>query len=191
MNLVHAPLGTEVTVPTARDLEALTPADRWAMEEHLDEAQGILREFNDKELQRWVEVEGKTQREIAAMVGRSKRAIARRCERLGLHSGDPRGGSRLGTGTQSDRGTPEPTKPAPKRTQPDGPDHHLPDVVAPDAEDNLRTQALHWFEQGLVVRGLLDKRRPLEPRSDEDRQAIKREAALMERVARRIKERCE
>lgn len=88
-------MSTELTVPTARELEALSPTDRWNLEEVLGAAQETLREFNDDELRRWVEVEGKTQREIAEMVGRSPGRIAQRASRLGLVPHDNRGGSRL------------------------------------------------------------------------------------------------
>jgi len=51
----------------------------------------------------WVEVEGKTQREIAEMVGVSHVAIGKRARRLGLQAKDNRGGDRtLVTGYQSD-----------------------------------------------------------------------------------------
>jgi hypothetical protein len=188
-----------LAIPTQRELEAVSPADRWAMEEKLGEAQEFLREFNDEELRRWVEDEYKTQTEIAKLVGRSTSQISRRCIRLGITASSNRGRPRISPGGNSPvldaevvEDTP-PVRPTARRRNggPEGPAHHLPDVMAEDALENLRTQALHWFEQGLVVKELLDKRRPLEPRSAEDRQAIKREAAVMERVARRLKEACE
>lgn len=80
-------------------------------------------------------------------------------------------------------------KPRPRRQPPaDGPAHYLPDVVAEDADQNLRTVALRWFDQGQLVKDLLDKKREVTARSDQDRAAIKREAAVMERTARRLKE---
>lgn len=190
-------MSTALTVPTTRELQSLGAAARWDLEDKLDSAQDILREFNDDELRCWVEV-GKTSREIGALVGRDHSRVVRRATRLGLQFRDNRGGDRSGAGAPNESADPDAELvegqivPPTRRngTPPDGPAHHLPDVVAPDAEENLRTQALHWFEQGLVVRELLDRKRPLEPRSEEDRKAIKREAALMERVARQIKERC-
>ena len=77
---------SELIVPTASELEALTPAERWAIEDKLDEAQDVLREFNDDELRRWVEVEGKTQTEIAKIVGRSQQRIQQRCAALSLQA---------------------------------------------------------------------------------------------------------
>jgi transposase len=75
---------TDLAVPTRRELEAFTPADRWTLEDKLDDAQGILRKFNDDELRKWIEVEGKTQTEVAKIVGRSRSRIAQRATRLGL-----------------------------------------------------------------------------------------------------------
>lgn len=46
---------------------------------------------------------------------------------------------------------------------PPGPAHYLPDVVSEDAGENLRTQALHWYEQGRVVLQLLDDGVTVEP----------------------------
>lgn len=189
-------MSTELTIPSARELEALSPQNRWDIEESLDEAQDVLREFNDDELRKWVEG-GKTQRWIAEQVGRSQQRISQRCAALGLSTASNRGRPRITSPSNSD---PEiidaevvddepPVRPKARRTSaPEGPVHHYPDVVAPDAEDNLRTQALLWFEQGAHIKELLDSRRPLEPRSDDDRKAIKREASAMERVARRLKE---
>lgn len=61
----------------------------------LDEAVGELlpklREINDAELRRWVEVEGKTQTEIAEMVGLSPQWVSDRCRKLGI---TPEGGER-------------------------------------------------------------------------------------------------
>jgi len=174
-------------------LESLSPTDRWDLEDAIDEAQGTLREFNDEELCRWVEGEHKTQAEIAEMVGRTQSTVSYRCSRLGIVSGSKRGRPRnIEVDNSADAEVVDGEivdEPKPRRRQsPDGPAHHFPDVVAADAEENLRTQALHWFEQGAHIKGLLDGKRPLEPRSAEDRKAIKREAALMERVARRLKE---
>jgi hypothetical protein len=174
--------------PTQRELEALTPADRWVLEETLEDAQSTLRKFNDDELRRWVEVDGKTQREIAKMVGRSAGRISQRVKRLGLVPHDARGGRRLPTPRQNGDGPEAPAKKRRKREDVDRPAHHYPDVVAEDAHENVRTQTMHWFEQGRVVKDLLAERRSLEPRSEEDRKELQREAAVMERLARRIKE---
>lgn len=88
-------------------------------------------------------------------------------------------------------------EPAPRRrsaTRADvaeGPAHYSVDLAAPDAEENLRTQAVRWFERGLAVRDLLNSRKPIEAKSPEDLKAIKKRAALMESTARRLKEQCE
>lgn len=84
-----------VSVPTRTELESLSPADLWTLEERASEVQEVCRELNDERLRRWVEVEGKTQRKIAAMVGRSPSNIARRASRLGLVAKDNRGGNRV------------------------------------------------------------------------------------------------
>jgi hypothetical protein len=86
------------------ELEALAPVDRWTLEDRLGEAQGILREFNDEELRRWVEVERKTQTEIAEIVGQSQSQIQRRCARLGLVSVSNRGRPRITPTGNSDPG---------------------------------------------------------------------------------------
>lgn len=82
----------------------------------------------------------------------------------------------------------EPVRPRPRKTVSDGPAHYLPELAADDVEENLRAQALLWFERGLVIKELLDKKRSLEPRDGDDRKAIKKRAALMESTARRLKE---
>lgn len=80
-------MSMELTIPTSKDLEGLSPAERWDVEEGATALAAAAREFNDEELRRWVEVEGKTQAEIAELVGRSQSQISRRCARLGLVSG--------------------------------------------------------------------------------------------------------
>lgn len=99
-----------LAIPSTQELEALGPADRWILEDRLDEAQGVLRDFNDAELRRWVEEEGKTQTEIARLVGRSQSRIGERCQRLGLISASNRGRPRRITGagnSEPDLGEPE------------------------------------------------------------------------------------
>lgn len=73
----------ELAIPTSRELESLSPADRWDIEDKLDSAQDTLRAFNDDELRRWVE-EGKTQTWISEQVGRDQSTISYRCQRLGI-----------------------------------------------------------------------------------------------------------
>lgn len=120
-------MGTELVVPTTRELEVLSPADRWDLEDALDNAQDILRPFNDDELRRWVEVEGKSYAEVGRIVKRSRQRIAQRASRLGLQSPDPRGGER-----ESDN---------PPLSNPEPPDSELVegDVVAePDPGPRVR-----------------------------------------------------
>jgi N6-adenosine-specific RNA methylase IME4 len=88
-------MSAELVVPTPRELEALSPSDRWNIEDAIDEAQDTLRQFNDDELRRWVEVEGKTQVEIGEMVGRPQSTIASRCTRLDLTPKSNRGRPRI------------------------------------------------------------------------------------------------
>jgi hypothetical protein len=61
---------------------------------------------------------------------------------------------------------------------------HLPDVVAEDAHENLRTVALRWFEWGLDVKELLNGSAPLKAKSEADRKAIRDRAKVMAKVAR-------
>lgn len=82
-------------VLTDQELRNLGPGDRWTLEERLGEAQGVLREFNDDELRRWVEVEGKTQTEIAELVGRDQSQVSRRCQALGIRPSSNRGRPRI------------------------------------------------------------------------------------------------
>jgi ribosome modulation factor len=49
-----------------------------------------LREFNDDELRRWIR-EGKTQTEVAKIVGLSTSRISERCKRLRIRSSSNRG----------------------------------------------------------------------------------------------------
>lgn len=102
--------------------EAFSPSD-----------QGLLREYNDDELRRWVEVEHKTQAEIAKLVGRSQGRVSRRCSALGIASGiHARGGRpRVIPGNNSDAAeVVEGEIVAPRsRRQPEGPAHHFPDVA--------------------------------------------------------------
>ena len=93
-----APRTSALAVPSAQELEALGPADRWTLEERWSDGVELLRQFNDEELRRWVEVEGKTQIEIAKLVGRSQSRIQERCARLGLTPKSNRGRPRI-TGT--------------------------------------------------------------------------------------------
>jgi hypothetical protein len=186
---------TDLAIPTSRDLEALSPKDRWDIEDALETAHVELSNINDEELRRWV-ADGKTQTWIAKQVRRDQSVVSRRCAALGLEPKSNRGRPR---NMQTHNSDDEPElvegeiveSPPPRQPHPDdGPAHYLPDVVAEDAEENLRTQALHWFEQGGYIKGLLQKKRPLEPRSPEDRKAIKRAATDMERIARQLKEMC-
>lgn len=82
-------------VPSRHDLEALSPADLWTLEERASEIQDACRELNDERLRHWVEVEGKTQAEIGKLVGRSQSQIQRRCARLGLEASSSRGRPRI------------------------------------------------------------------------------------------------
>lgn len=195
---------TALAVRSRADLEAMGPADCWRLEGQLEEAAEalqIVREFNDDMLRHWVEVDKLTQKEIAQRVGVTQGRISQRCSRLGIASGvSSRGGRPRGV-ISANNSEPEvidaevvedDDAPAPRprkaRTSPDGPAHYLPELSADDVEENLRAQALLWFERGLVIKELLDKRRQLDPRSDEDRKLIKKRAALMESTARRLKE---
>lgn len=172
-------------------LEALGDADLFTFVERATEWTELGLEVAEDRLRRWVEGEGKTYREVASITGKSKSRIGQLCLKFGITSTDNRGGRRVlsSAGQNEDPWNAEQERQSrPRKTVADGPDHYMPDVAAPDADQNLRTQALHWFEQGLRIKELLDKRRTLEPRSADDRTAIKKRAALMESTARRLKE---
>jgi predicted XRE-type DNA-binding protein len=108
-------------VPSRHDLEALSPADLWTLEERASEIQDACRELNDERLRHWIEVEGKTQAEIAKLVGRSQQRISQRCDRLGIAPASKRGRSRITTPSNS---TPTPST--------DGPNTGFEEVI--DAE---------------------------------------------------------
>lgn len=63
----------------------------------------------------------------------------------------------------------------------------MPDEVSNEADRNLRTQAVRWFEQGRHLEELIDEGAVIEPRSKDDKTAIKREASHMAAIARRLK----
>jgi len=185
-------------VPTVAEIEALADADLWTLAERADRIGELAWEEIDQRLSRWV-AEGQTQGQMAERIGRSQPTVSRRLRLLGLET------ARAGVGGRPSIqvNTPgpdddyeevdaevvddEPARPR-RRTPSSGAAHYLPDLAADDVEENLRAQALLWFERGAVVKELLDKRRPMTPRSDEDRKAIRKEATLMERVAKRLKE---
>lgn len=94
-------MSQELVVPASQELEALSPAQRWSLEDALADARTHLSDFNDEELRRWVEVEGKTQTEIAELVGRSQQRIAQRCASLGIQPASNRGRPRNTTPSNS------------------------------------------------------------------------------------------
>jgi hypothetical protein len=87
-------VSVDLAIPTARELETLSPSDRWNIEDAIGEAQDTLRQSNDDELRRWVEVEGKSFAEVGRMVNRHRSTVAERASRLGVQSSDRRGGDR-------------------------------------------------------------------------------------------------
>jgi hypothetical protein len=91
---------------------------------------GALREFNDEELRRWVEVEKKTQAEIAKLVGRSQGRISQRCSALGIVSGRTSSGQRRSI---------SPNTSAPSTASTDGPHTDFEEVLvgSPDGASSL------------------------------------------------------
>lgn len=86
-------MSAALAIPATQELEALGCRDRWQLEAALAEVQPRLREINDAELRQWVEVDGKTQTEIAEIVGLAQQTISHRCWRLGIKpKADGRGG---------------------------------------------------------------------------------------------------
>lgn len=84
-------MSTDLAIPTASDLEALTPAELWDIEDAANAISERAAEMLDEYLREWVEVEGKTQTEIGKLVGRSQNTISNRCTRLGITPKSNRG----------------------------------------------------------------------------------------------------
>lgn len=107
----------DLAIPTRAELEALTPADLWKLEDFGTALAEAARPLIDEQLRQWVEVEGKTVREVAEIVGQGKSTVSRRCIRLGISSGDARGGDRtLSQAGQNEPASPLPSPPAPDNT---------------------------------------------------------------------------
>jgi hypothetical protein len=99
--LAPRPSSALAEVPSRQELEALSPGDLWTLEERAVEITDLCRELNDQRLRDWI-ADGKTQTEIAQIVGRS--TSSRRCIRLGLESASKRGRPRLSPGGISGTG---------------------------------------------------------------------------------------
>lgn len=181
-----------LAIPTTRELEALTPADRWNLEDAIDEAQGTLREFNDDELRRWVEDEGKTQTEIAETVGRSQSDIQRRCDKIGAKPKSKRGRPRI---TQAGNSAPEPSDP----------DDDIEDAEVVDGEvvedrpglpsgmervdhGTLRSVVNNLTAQARTAERLLDDGFTVESLSPEDKASVTGDMDRVLSVATRVKE---
>lgn len=177
-------MGQELIIPSTRELEALTSKDRWQLEVALDEVQPRLRDLNDAELRVWVEDEGKTQTEIAELVGLAQNTISNRCVRLGIEVSK-------GKGTQGGRprkvigpDNPDPTEPEPELVEgevvEDGWDDSvsaaaeiLSDNVDPEADSNIRTVLVrHLFSAAYEIRALRKDGAVLRPRDKKDRRAL-------------------
>lgn len=89
-------------VQSRQDLEALSDADLWTFAERATEAGQIAWEVADERLRRWVEVEEKTQTEIAQLIGRGQKTVSERCERLGIKPASNRGRPRISGATNSE-----------------------------------------------------------------------------------------
>lgn len=85
-------------VQNRQDLEGLSDADLWTFAERATEAGVIAWEVADERLRRWIEVEGRTQTEVAKLVGRSQTRVSERCASLGIQPTSNRGRPRI-TGT--------------------------------------------------------------------------------------------
>lgn len=174
-----------VKAPTRGELEALTLKERVALEDVLGAAQAIVRELNDAEIARLHEA-GASQRAIAEACGRSPSWVR---TRLGCLS--PSEAARLnnqpvpqnGDGPIADAEVVEPTE----VLDPEPPVGHLPDFVASDADTNLRTVSLRWFQWGRDVKALLDEGGTVAVESRDDKRAIRAQADLMVKVARALK----
>lgn len=177
-----------IAPPTRKELEALPLADRIALEGAFGKAHDLIREVNDAEIAKLVSRPGGISgRALAAEMGVHHSTARRRLAELGLAAPVPR---RPSEGVSPDTPLPQNGDGVVVDGEIVGeprPEHYLPDVVDADADSNLRTQALHWFEQGRHLEELLNDDVVLESRSRDDKQAIQREAAEMVRIARRLK----
>lgn len=138
----------------------------------------------------WAE-EGKTQQWMADQLACSQQAVSKRMVRLGIKTeaatrGEGQGSYNRVVTTESDE-VEEIEGAEVEIIDNDGPAaEYLPDLMAEDADQNLRTQVVRWFEIGRRINQMLDARSALNPKSPSDQKAIARDADLMVAIARRI-----
>lgn len=164
----------EVVVPTARvDVERLPSEVLY----RLEQAGEIAKEILDERVVRWAEG-GMKQAWMADELGCSQQAVSKRLARLGIETRDPRGRPKNNNQVVK--------PPRQEVLPPDRPAQHLPDLLAPDAPDNLRTQVVRWCELGRHIEMLITERAVLEPKSDEDVALIAAEVSAMARIATQL-----
>lgn len=185
---------TELAIPgAAQNLEKLSLKDRIELEDTLDELLPAVRKINDAEIRQLHEA-GASQRAIAEACGKSHTWVR---IRLGLREANPKVESTFHDIPQNgdneddvydDAEEVDPDEVLdPNEAVPPG-SHYLPDVMAEDANENLRTVVLRWFEWGLHVKELLDNSTRLEAKSAADREEIRNQAGQMVDIASHLKE---
>lgn len=175
-------------VPGRQELEALPLAERIALEDAFGQAHEVIRQLNDADLAS-LHAAGASQRAIAEACGKSKGWAQDRLAALGLATDRkaPKPDTSIHPLPQNGDGPVVDAEVVDGEVVPDDrPVQYLPDVVSNEADRDLRTQALRWFEQGRHLEELLTEG-AVESRSREDKTAIKREADEMVRIARRLK----
>jgi hypothetical protein len=175
----------ELAIPEGRDVVRSLPSE---MLYRLELAGQIATEVLDERVVEWTEA-GQTQVWIAEELGCTPQAVSKRQMRLGAEPqssrGRPRNNNSVDIRDDGETETAEEVEPA--EVLPPGPMRYLPDIVAEDAGEDLRTVALRWFDWGRNVKELLDGSGEVEARSKADRDQIRSEADLMIRVARGLK----
>jgi hypothetical protein len=179
-------VNAELVVPESRDVARDMPSQTLYA---LEIAGQIATELLDERVVAWTE-EGKTQTWIASELGCVQSVVSDRQRRLGVEPRSNRGRPRKeisatdnSNGEVVDAEVVEPDE----VIHPEPPVGHLPDFVAPDADTNLRTVSLRWFQWGRDVLALLEEGAELEAKSREDKRAVKEQADLMVRIARALK----
>lgn len=180
---------TDLVIPEGHDVVRSLPSETLY---RLELAGQIATEILDERVIDWTN-DGWSQNQIAEELGCKQPAVSKRQKRLGIESlntwkqksggGDNRGIPQTGDNGYDDAEEVDPDEvfdPAPGA-------HYYPDVVAEDADENLRTVALYWFEWGLSTKRLLDENVPLEAKSPADRRAIYESAGTMAEIAHQLR----
>lgn len=188
-------LGLVPDTPTSKELAVLssgnglgklTLKEAWDLEVQIDEAKEIVSQFIDDEIRRLVGL-GWTQVKIANECGRSQSAVSYRMRSRGIQPAYQTN-RRIEQARNIEFDIPQLDAKKQQTKEKPPPAQYLPDLVHQDAESNLRTQAVIWYEQGRRVQKLLEAGEALTMRSSDNKASLRREADMMIQVARRLKE---